>query len=472
MPQTFTPSLICVTSDAGFGVGQSVSLDQFTISGGQAAFEWSFDAINLYFTQLGAPIVTNPTTGSLVVITPASWQLQAQASALSNYAGVSLFPALNYELANPEGAFTFGTHLYTFSQSQFSNSGKYYVNQYDLLSNEVTPLAQIASASGLKNVNGAVFGSGFFSTGPTFLLCSSGGIYTFAATNPGTNLITADSTYDSTGAASVNIASAGTYIWSPSSNDTSITVSSTTYLASNAVNGQIAITTSGSATGALAGAPGTVITGTLFTTTAAWSPTLFSSHLGSGVYKPVWYVSTPTATAWCVSSDDSTSVSHLDCYKVTSTAATKNTWATNNTAQLDLTDSSANGIVNVAQFQLWHPAGSTAKILLFQYNPIKKRIYVITDEVGVMHIFKITASSNDFQAWWNTASPGREIGLSYVKSIAMPGLGTIVSSWSQCHYTVEFDQNSGTEICVVFTRDGSGTQLGSVTRIPWVEALT
>jgi len=473
VPSTFAPSLVCITADSGFAVGQSVSLSQFVLSGGGPAFDWSFDGFNLYFTQFGAVYVVNPTTGGAAgAITPASWQIQAQATIQTSYAGVTVFPALNYEVINPEGAFSYAQNLFLFGQSIYSNSNKYYINQINLLNNEVTPLAQIASSNNLSNVNVAVFGTSFQFAQPTAVMCTSHGIFSMPATNPGTNIIPPDTTYDNTGAASVTMSNTTAYIWTPGPNDTQLVDGANTYLASSAVNGQIAFTST-TTTAALTGAPGTIITGTLITAASTWSVSLFSTQgAHNGWEKPVWLTYSSGITAvWTVTSDYNSTgnnVSHIDCYKVTSAASQKNgVWATNNSAQLDLTNSS---VANVSAFNAWHPAGSTARVLMFQYNPISKRIYVIAGETGFIHVFKITASSNDFSAWWNTASPTREQQLTYVKSLALAGTGRTATNLGQCHYSVEYDQNSGAEKCIVFTRDGNNAaQTGSVSRVPWVE---
>ena len=492
LPSLIEPVLVCISADSGFAVGQLVPLSEFKGSGGAAqAYSWAADASNIYLTELATPYTINPSSNSLVAITKAKWNLQAVVSATSNFAGVAAFPALTYQVANPMGAFSYSNFLYTFSQSKTSNSSKYYINQINLLTNEVLPVSQPASSLNYSDVNGAVFGVGFFAT-PTFIFCCSdsitntnGGIFTMTAINPGNSIISGGTAYNSSGAASTPTMAIGTYTWTPGANDISIVLTGGgggTYLAANAVNGQVTIVVAGStAVGAMTGAPGTVITGTLISGSGGWSVAQFSLQLKCGAYKPVWYnasdpLTSGVATVYAaLSGTDSTlntplgytaSVSAIKCYQVTSAAKVINgTWATNNAADLDLTSSN---IVGVAAFNSWYPAGSNAKVLLFQYNPVLKRIYVICDELALMHIFTLSTASNDFSAWWNTASPTRAQKLAYTKSLAIGGDGAPQGTAGQCHYTVEYDPATGKEKAIVLTRDGSGT-VGTVTRIPWNE---
>jgi hypothetical protein len=186
-------------------------------------------------------------------------------------------------------------------------------------------------------------------------------------------------------------------------------------------------------------------------------------------YKPAWlaYSGGTIQYVYCAGCDvTSANVSSIGCYQVAAASASLNAWATNNTVPINLTSAS---VVNNTEFLKWYPSGNTSQIMLFQYNPVSKRIYVVTRDLGLMHIFRLTTSSNDFSAWFNTAN--RETQLSYVKTLVMAGAGAPVSSFQNCHITVEFDQNTGNETCICYTRDsvGSYNGNGSVSVIQWVE---
>jgi hypothetical protein len=102
--------------------------------------------------------------------------------------------------------------------------------------------------------------------------------------------------------------------------------------------------------------------------------------------------------------------------------------------------------------------------------------------LGVMHIFQLGTyisgvlnplANNSFSNWWNTA-PGsgsnqREGQLNYLKSLMVSGMGRLVGSWNSSHITVDYDPNTGKERAIVFTRNGNDSNIGSITRVPWVE---
>lgn len=468
VPTQFQAVLQCLAVDSGFAQGQEVTIGEFSNNGAGPAFAWSFDSTNIYVVQLSAAYVVNPSTGALVAITPANWSLVVAVSTQVNYSGQSVFPALNYEIANPHGAFCYGTSMITFNKDTNGNAGKMYINLVNILNNEVTPINQ--SAVNLANVNGAVFSGAFFGLSlPQFVFETSAGLYRLPVTNPGTNIISTNQAYNSSGQATVTLVAATAYVWTPGPNDVSLTVGGTTYLASSATNGTIAFNSGVNTTGTLTGAPNTVITGTIYTNTdtSSWAPVQLFTSLQNTTYKPVWVGGSGGQIYLVNGSFGGGTVSSLSCQQVSSGGAKVNgTWANNNASVLNLTNSN---IVNASNFGIWYPSNTGAPLILFQYNPISQRIYVITTEMSMIHIFELTTVSNDFSAWWNTASPAREQALTYVKTLMLAGMGRNVSTGGQCHYTVDYDPVSGKERAMVFTRDGGNQNIGSITRISWTE---
>lgn len=468
-PTQFSAVLKCVNTDSGFLPGQEVGLGNFTLTAGGAAFTASFDSIYFYVTQYGASInVVDPATGASVTITNANWQLIVSGSVTSDYSGTAVFPALNYEFANVHGAFSSGASLFYTSQSNYSNSGLYYINEVNMLNNEITPLCAISTNIG--SPNGAIFSGAFFglTTAQFLFSCSGGGIWRLPAVNPGVNAISPDTSYNGSGSATITgLTSSTAYTWTPAANDVSLTNGITTILATSAVNGQVKFNTSGT-TVTLTGSPNTVISGTIITSAATWQPVqvISPSNYNNFSYKPVW-VDVSFNVYLCVSDTGTNNVSNIGCFKATSSGSTLNSWAANNSAPINLT---SNSVVGASGFQQWHPLNSGAPVMLFQYNPISQRIYVMTQETSLVHIFQLAkgqAYGNDFSQWFNTAS--RETFLTYVKALSLSGMGRNVGTWSRCHVTVEFDQVSGNEKAIVFTRDGNNSNLSSVTRVPWAE---
>ncbi len=121
------------------------------------------------------------------------------------------------------------------------------------------------------------------------------------------------------------------------------------------------------------------------------------------------------------------------------------------------------------EFKNYHSAN--AALVLFQYNQIKRRIYVITVETGLLYIFNILAyGTNDIASWWEQADATRYPQLAYEKAVSLAGFGTGYGSSNRESYCVEFDLVTGQEQSICFTRIDNVSLLGSVTRVPWRES--
>ena len=224
-----------------------------------------------------------------------------------------------------------------------------------------------------------------------------------------------------------------------------------------------------------------------------WSATQRRSESGSQTNsasrtkcKPIWVDETDQANPifFVAGSDPSVKINEIPCRKILTLSASDTAYEN----PLDLTNV---GIKDIAGFNAWHPAASEARVLLFQYNPVKKRIYVVTNETGLLDIFQLVGTAgayanNDISAFWANAS--RYTYLGYVKSIAIGGYG---GSWTNQSggldyaqnekIAVDFDLTTGEERAICWTRGGGvstaddstpnvpGGLPGSVTRIPWRE---
>ena len=482
IPTSFLPTMLCLAADSGYAAGMEVPMNSFVDATGiNLAFAFSANGSTILLTQLiAAPYVANPSSGALVAITLGSWVMQAAVSVASNFSGVAAFPAVSYQAFYLQGAISYGQNLFTFTQS--NQSSHWLINLINTLNGEMTPVNR-QSVNNYGYVNPVVFPASFGISGGSDVIaftCYSG-LYWMPAQNPNQNYISPGLAYDGSGSASTELLVAGTYIWTPSKNDTQLVVGAATYLASNASNGQISVVVVGtSVTGLLTGAAGTVITGILLGSSTTWQATAFNQQFnGYGLYdtKPVWYnaadaLNSSNPAFYTVSSnyDSGVLISAIWCYQLSTTSSRQSSvWATGNTAALDLTSSNITGF---AALQKWYSAGSPAKVIFFQYNPIKRRIYVQTNEVGGIHIFQLGGTTNDFSTFWNTASPARENLLTYVKTVAIgSGPTSAISDIRNCNQTIEINPATGAEVCIVQAWDGgSHTSFpGAVVRIPWVE---
>lgn len=125
-----------------------------------------------------------------------------------------------------------------------------------------------------------------------------------------------------------------------------------------------------------------------------------------------------------------------------------------------------------SEFRAYHPNAANNKILMLQYNRAKKRIYLVTNEVALIHIFELINTSGytdpaSLVEWWQDAL--RYQKLKYVKSIAIGGDGAPYGDVSRESICIDIDLATGVERAVVFNRVGNTNTSGSVTRAPWRE---
>lgn len=211
---------------------------------------------------------------------------------------------------------------------------------------------------------------------------------------------------------------------------------------------------------------------------SGWKPELELPATDGFTYKPVWIVESGgdldevyAATSGYQSTG---TVGGVILKKInTSSNVTYGSALNLTSATIKNADASAGN----AEFRTWHQTGSAAKILLFQYNKYKKRIYVVTNEVSMLHIFKLVDTSGytdpaSFIEWWNDA--GRLAKLQYEKTIGIPGSGdewrTLDSSAERSlNMTIEWDLTTGEEKAIVLLRQGMYFLSGSITRVPWKE---
>lgn len=202
---------------------------------------------------------------------------------------------------------------------------------------------------------------------------------------------------------------------------------------------------------------------------AAWAWTPYSAALKAAYdYKPVHIDETPgagTPDIYAVKSGYASAglTSALPCVKLNTGAGAQANYGT----ALNLHDAA---IINGGAFTAYHAAGS--RVLLFQHNPVKKRLYVMTVETGLVHVFKYDAA--DFKQWWDmdaSAGGARYGALTYEKALALfGGAGSWGPTYDRQKYAVEFDLTTGEEKSVTLTRTDAEAVTGVVTRVPWAEA--
>lgn len=391
VPNYLNVSLICAVAELGYAVGDIVSIDQFTDSGGLPAFSVTSNDTSITITTNSASI----DSGDFGTIDPASWRIRVQASVISPVAA-QIFPAVTFMVKEPEGVMSDANNLFWMEFGR-NNSSKVYTHRLNMANNVITKLSPAAAGPNHRYCNVGKFrrADGF----DDFVYTSTTGAYRLP-------LLESD----------------------------------------------------------------------------PWIPirqcTLSSGH----GYKPVWIdeVAGEITHIYCASS--AYGINKVSGILIKDLNVGSNSLTNHGGTALDLTSSSilsADGTSGNIQFREWHQAASNADVLLFQYNPVKKRIYVITNEVAMLHIFEIIATDPDPYgvgtaanniAQWYIYGASRYALLRYRKSIGIPGDGARWSDSNRERFFVDFDLTTGTEKCLVFSRNGDNNFSGSVTRVPWKEA--
>lgn len=111
-----------------------------------------------------------------------------------------------------------------------------------------------------------------------------------------------------------------------------------------------------------------------------------------------------------------------------------------------------------------------AYILYCWYNQhlSKKRIYLMTNGSGLMHIFNLLNYNGNFIQWAQDNYSNRVAGLTYEKSFTV-GAGD--AYWSDTppgeKYAIDVNLDTGVEQYITSVRRGNGSLQGLVTRSPW-----
>lgn len=199
-----------------------------------------------------------------------------------------------------------------------------------------------------------------------------------------------------------------------------------------------------------------------------WKPIRMFTHGGRYIDKPVHIIESGGSITDIFSMTCTygyVSVSSISCYRAN--AGSASLYGSN----LDLTSTvikSADGTAGNVEFRKWHSgSGANAPVTLFQYNPVKKRIYIGTAESNHIHIFKILTSA-DYKTWYDLSISARASDLQYVKTIGVSGSGDSASNPVRESTFIDFDVDTGVERSIVFCRAG-GSYSGSITRVPWIE---
>lgn len=203
-----------------------------------------------------------------------------------------------------------------------------------------------------------------------------------------------------------------------------------------------------------------------------WKPVQLTSAV-LNYWKPVHIVDAGTITeVYCCPSEFGAPryINNIALYKITTSSGA----TTDVGSPVDFTSASilsADGTPGNVEFRALHPNGGVVIPLMIQYNKTKKRIYIITNESCLLHIFEIDdtgfVTPGSILEWWTSGS-GRYAKLQYIKTISVAGDGAPSTTYGEQFY-IDIDLATGAERALCFYRSGHATVGGSVTRIPWRE---
>lgn len=143
-------------------------------------------------------------------------------------------------------------------------------------------------------------------------------------------------------------------------------------------------------------------------------------------------------------------------------------WWNGTSWQHDLASNTVNllNVNNSTEFRKFlnystNPAG-VHNALLWDYNPIKKRYYLIESSTGYLHIF--SQDSGDIDTAWN------ETSMSYVKTLAVPV--SSMDTWTDAsseRFVVDYHPDTGEERGICHTRRSNFNLVGVAAYIYWPE---
>ncbi len=378
-------TLICVTADMTFAVGQEVPLQCFVDGSGEPAFIISANS-SVIIIDRNTATISVPAIGA---ITESNWRLKVRGEIKTNTAG-EMFPAASMAVHYPQGAFAYGSDLFVVSWGVLNKSQFMRVS---LANGGVLRLSNPDSGPDPGACNFACFARADLTNDAVFT--SSTGIYRLQLLQ--------------------------VPVWKP------IQLSS------------------------------------VASAWQSWKPVQLLESGGSVVkvyIAPAGYSASASVTICPLKEVTMSSGVAVDV------GGGAVDWSSTTIKEPDgLTAGNS-------EFRAYHPNAANNKILMLQYNRLKKRIYLVTNEVALIHIFELINTSGytdpaSIVEWWRDAT--RYQKLKYVKSVVIGGDGAPFGDVSRESISIDFDLVTGTERAIVFNRVGNTITSGSVTRAPWRE---
>ena len=475
VPTTFDSYLVCLDTEHNYDSGDIVPLDSLTgtAAGAGAPIVVRANASDIIITKTDEGLkIPNADDGDVETLTEANWKIVVRGTYRNDntYSPAYVDRALDYVVRRASGALTVGNYLYYFSSNAWEGLNRTRLRKINLITNEVFDVCG-ASVSTRNNhlcnpsyirfsdedtykASGGVIVTGQGGTG-----YSEGDILTLSG---GTLSGDAASTFKVTAVTggvidTVDVESGGAYEARPDDN-----------------SGEGVTTTGGNGDAKIS------VTWTqIYDNRLYWSaPNLETNYIvPNGLDTPE---QGPTNSLSQTIQEDNWEYAVQE-YNLNKFWALRNRQGASNDVKLYSwavdTDraqynSGVNYTLNFEDISEWRKietngyTGSAGNVSIrhIQWNPVKKRLYVINNYAWVVHVLGTTHTSLK-NLWDHQGEPAGQ--LTYVKTVGIPGgIGDYHDNYYD-GYWIDTDTVTGEEKSITISRYGDPR--GSVTRAAWRE---
>lgn len=470
-PTTYDAFLVCQTAEHGYAAGDLVPLDSLTSSatvGAPIIVRASDTAITV--TKTDEPLnIPNATNGNAATLTPGNWKVEVRGTYREDntYSPSYVDRSLDYIVRSAHGAITVGNYLYYFYNGHYENlTGKHArLRKVNLITNVVIDCGYAGddTSNHLCNCSYIKYSASdeYQATSGTIISGQGGSNYNLndiltlaSGQGASTTLAKFKVTEVSSGAVTkVEVSDSGDYTSLPNNGDTGVATTVQPAGGSNArvnVNWEVNFDKRIYWTTPLGHTYYIEVNGTDTPETIKKPSTVASSDqfvFNIQEYKNNYF--------WAFRNRDAGSTSK-NLYK----------WQTNSTRTIHQPSKNLDFTFKkeFRDYECQGHSGQNPIVKCLQWNPIKKRIYVVTRSGWVVHIFEIPFTS--LKDWFE-ASGQPHNHLTYVKTVGIPGGGP----WSNDSYYdgihIDIDVSTGEEKSISIAN--FNTIAGKVTRTAWRE---
>ncbi len=481
-PTTYDAFLVCQTAEHGYATNDLVPLDSLSSAtvgvGAPIIVRASNTAITVTKTYTGVDKIKIPSAidGDPETLTPGNWKVEVRGTYREDntYSPAYVDRSLDYMVRAAHGAVTVGNYLYYFYNGHYQNDkGKHArLRKVNLITNIVIDCGYAGNTGNnhLCNCSYIKYSADdkYKATTGTIISGQGGSSYTLndiltlaSGEGASTSLATFKVTEVNSGVVTkVEVVSPGDYTSLPNNGATGVATTVQPSGGSGAkvnVNWEVNFdkrifwTTPGGHTYYIqvngSDTPEAVIPAT---TTASSDQFVFQvQEFNNGFY-------------WAFRNrDEGASSKKLYKWQVNSTRGIHQASKTLDFTQTSIKDGKTNPFRDYEQQGY---SGTNPIVKLLQWNPIKKRIYVVTRSGWVVHVYEIPFTT--LQDWFD-ASGQPHTHLTYLKTVGIPGAGGGDNDSYYDGLNIDIDVTTGEEKSISIANYNS--MGGKVSRLAWRE---